>query len=61
MTKTDRAAYRHTPETTRQIEDLIERWRHPITGQRLGRSDVVDECIKRVHEQETKKEGKRRP
>ncbi len=56
-TKTARAAYRHTPETARQIAELADRWRGLTPPSAAA---VVAECVRRTYEQETKTKEKRR-
>ncbi len=55
-TKTARIAFRLSPETDRQIAELAARWMGLTPP---SRADVVAECVKRVHLEETKKERRR--
>jgi hypothetical protein len=60
MTPTKQSGMRLPMETFAQIEKLTEQWRNAITGKRLPLGDVVAECVKRVYEQEIKKQERRK-
>jgi hypothetical protein len=55
MTKTEQKALRLTPVTVEQAQDLAKLW-GPVKA--LSLADVVAECIKRVHEAESRKNAK---
>jgi len=57
MIKTKQKSFRLAPVTLERIRQLGELWGPVAT---VSPANVVDECVKRVHSQETKKEEKRR-
>ncbi len=56
MMKTEQKSYRLAPVTLERIRQLGEIWGPVAT---VSGANVIDECIKRVYIQETKKQEKR--
>ena len=59
MTKTEHKTLRLSPETVQQAEELGKQWAH-FPGCPISLAVVMAECVRRVHESETKTKEKRR-
>ena len=57
-TKSQQTAMRFTPQTCDQIADLARLWSGLTVP---SRATVVAECVRRIHETETKKRKEQKP